>query len=84
MKVFVALAAGYLIGARTGGGDLEQLGRSVKALCGTDEFAEVVVALRVQAGSTLREIASIVDGERSLPDAKGDLVTKVRHLVGSN
>jgi transposase len=82
MKVLAALAAGYLIGTRTGGKDIDQLGRSIKSLCDTEEFAEVVSAARAQAGSTLREIASIIDGERGLQESTGDLVTRVRHLVG--
>jgi hypothetical protein len=81
MKFLAALAAGYLIGVRTGGKDLDELGRSVKALVGTDEFGGVVAAVRHQAGTTLREIAEILDGDRAIPDS-GDLVSKVRQLVG--
>ena len=32
MNVFVAMAVGYLLGAKTGGEDFDQLGRSVKTL----------------------------------------------------
>jgi hypothetical protein len=81
MNILVALAVGYIVGAKTGGKDLDQLGKSLKALCGTDEFADVVSAARAQMGSTLRELASIMDGGQ-LPDASsGDLVARVRHLV---
>ncbi|MGH9301137.1 MAG: hypothetical protein ACRD0I_08595 [Acidimicrobiales bacterium] len=82
MNIFVALAIGYLVGAKTGGKDLEHLSRSLKALCGTDEFSDVVSAARVQVGSTLRELATLVGGEQGAPDSDGDLVTRVRHLVG--
>lgn len=82
MKVVLALAAGYLIGARTGGKDLDHLTRSLKVLAETDEFGDVVSAARAQVGSTLRELAAIVDGDRKLEDANGDLVATVRHLVG--
>ena len=41
---------GYVVGARTGGKDLDRLGRSLKALYGTDEFTDVVVAARAQVG----------------------------------
>jgi hypothetical protein len=82
MKILAALAIGYFVGAKTGGKDLDQLGRSLKALCDTEEFADVVSAARAQMGSTLRELASMVDGGR-LPDASsGDLVARVSHLVG--
>jgi hypothetical protein len=81
MNILVALAVGYIVGAKTGGKELDQLGQSLKALCGTDEFGDVVSAARAQMGSTLRELASIMDGGR-LPDASsGDLVARVRHLV---
>jgi hypothetical protein len=87
-NVFLALAVGYVIGAKTGGKELDQLGRSVTALMGTDEFADVVVTARSQVSSTLRQLASMVDGERrtnnSNGNSNGDLVARVRNLVGSD
>jgi hypothetical protein len=82
MNVLLALAIGYLVGARTGGEDLDRLGRSLKALCETDEFTDVMAAGRAQLGHTLRELASVIDGERLPADAGGDLVARVRNLVG--
>jgi hypothetical protein len=82
MNVLLALAVGYVIGARTGGKDLDQLGRALKSLAGTDEFGEVVLALRAQVGATLHEVAAIVQGERPVPDESVDLVARVRHLTG--
>jgi hypothetical protein len=83
MNTFLALALGYVIGAKTKGQDLDRLGRSLKALYGTDEFAEVVTAARLQAGHTLHDLAEIVAGEHGGTDAGGgDLVARVRSLVG--
>lgn len=82
MNVFVALVAGYLVGARTGRRDLDRLGRSIRALCGTEEFADVVSAARSQLGNTLREMAGTIDGEHRFSDPGGDLVARVSHLVG--
>jgi hypothetical protein len=81
VKTFLALAIGYAVGAKTGGKDLDRLGRSLKALCETDEFADVVAAARIQLGTTLREVAGIIDGEQSVPDLDIDLVSRVRNLV---
>jgi hypothetical protein len=81
MSVFAALAVGYVMGAKTGGKDLDRLGRSLQALCQTDEFAEVVSATRAQMAGTLRELAAIVDGGHPVPPP-GDLVARVRSLVG--
>jgi hypothetical protein len=83
MKLLAALAVGYWVGAKTGRRDLNQLTTSLKALYDTDEFADVVTAARVQVGATLRDLAAIVDGDQKVADVSGDLVAKVRHLVGS-
>lgn len=82
MKLLIALAAGYVIGVKAGSRDLDQLTQSLKALTDTDEFGEVVAAARAHVGGTLRELAAIIDGEHPLPDIGGDLVARVRTLVG--
>jgi hypothetical protein len=84
VKVFIGLVVGYVLGARTGGKDLEQLSESLKALADTDEFSDVVAAARSQLGHTLRDLAAIVDGnngDRAPDDPSLDLVARVRHIV---
>lgn len=78
---FWGLVIGYVIGAKTGGKELDQLGRSLTTLFGTDEFADVVTSARSQVGSTLRELAAMVDGDRHEAPG-GDLIARVRNLVG--
>ena len=80
-RVLLALMVGYVIGAKSGGKELDELGRSVTALFGTDEVADVVTSARWQGGTTLRELACMVDGEHRMTDMGGDLVAKVRSLV---
>ena len=91
MKLLAALAVGYVVGARTGAKELDQLGRSLKALCDTDEFADVVTAARAQLGTTLRDLAALVDGgagaapstaPAAASDPASDLVARVSRLVG--
>lgn len=82
MKLLIALAVGYWAGSTAGRRDLDQLTGSLKALCGTDEFADVVSAARVQVGATLRDLADVVDARGGGPGESGDLVARVRHLVG--
>ncbi len=82
MNVLIALAVGYVVGAKSGSRELEQLGRSLRALCETDEFADVVVAARAQVARLLREAAGVLDGAPPEPEPSGDLVTRVRRLVG--
>ena len=62
----MALMVGYVIGAKTGGKELEGLGRSVNALFGTDEFAEWSPRRITEWGAPYRELASMVDGEHAV------------------
>jgi hypothetical protein len=84
VKVILALVVGYVVGAKTGGKELDELRRSVKALGGSDELADVVSAARIQLARALREVAEIVGGARPVPDTSADLVEQVRHLVGQD
>jgi len=81
MKLLTALAIGYVLGAKAGGEDLDRFGRSVKALCATEEFGDVVSAARSQLASSLRGRATVVEGSPQLPETT-DLVAHVRRLVG--
>jgi len=83
MNALFAVAIGYVIGAKTGGEDLGQLTQSLKVLCGTDEFADVIEAARAHVGGTLRAMATMIDGDQGSCEGSGDLVAQVRHLVGN-
>lgn len=82
MTILAAALVGFLIGSRSGDEDFDQIRRSLVALYGTDEFADLIAATRSQAAKILRELAQIVDPEPSAMVADGDVVARVRHLVG--
>ena len=81
VKTLAALAIGYIVGAKSGGKELDRLAKSLQALFETDEFADVVGAARAQVGMGLREIASLIDGQHPAPEGAADIVAKVRNLV---
>jgi|HubBroStandDraft_5_1064220.scaffolds.fasta_scaffold1959484_1 hypothetical protein len=84
-NLILALAVGYVIGAKAGSKEIDQLGRSVTALLSTDEFVDVVTSARSHMSSTLRELAAMVDGEHHrTQDAGTDVLAQVRNLVGSD
>jgi hypothetical protein len=86
MGIVLALAVGYVVGARAGSRDIDQVMQSVRAVRQSEEFADLLAALRSHAGHTLRELASIVEGDTTVTDVlpeAGDLVEKVRHLFGN-
>jgi hypothetical protein len=81
MGVVAGLAVGWWVGSRAGRGHVDEIVRSLKALAGTDEFADVVWAVRAQVGHTLRELADVVEGARpAVAPAGTDLVDQVRDL----
>lgn len=82
MKLLAAVVVGYVVGARTGSEDLQRFSRSVRALCETDEFADMVASGRQQLGRTLHELAALLDGPPEALEGHGDLVARVRTLVG--
>jgi hypothetical protein len=86
MKLVLALAAGYVLGARTGGEHFDEMVRSLRAIKDSEEFRDLMVSVRSQAGATLRELASVIERPSPAADADpaaaGDLVERVRHLAG--
>lgn len=79
MGVLVALAVGYVVGARAGSKDLDQVTQALKALTASEEFADVVTAVRSHVGHTLRELADMIEGAPDQVET-ADLVERVRHL----
>jgi hypothetical protein len=80
MGVFVALAVGYVIGARAGSKDLDQVTQALKALSASEEFGDVVSAVRSHVSHTLRGLAGMIEGTADEMET-GDLVDRVRHLI---
>ena len=88
MGMFMAFVIGWLVGARTGKKEFDDLTRSLRALGRSDEFGEVVAAARSHVSHTLRELAVVVDGmetsgkDGQLVDGDQDLVARVKTLFG--
>ena len=83
MRIVLGLAVGYVVGAKTGSKDFDQVVKSLRALRESDEFADLMAAVRAHVGHTLREVANALDGS-STPEEEGDdLVDRVRQLFGT-
>jgi hypothetical protein len=84
MIAFVALLVGYVIGAKAGSDDLDEVFGALKRLGQSEEMADVVSAARSHLGHTLRELASVVDRTTEPSEEAGDLVDRVRHLFAGD
>jgi hypothetical protein len=87
MGIVLAFAAGYFLGAKAGKEELDEVLQAVQAIRRSDEFNDLVRALRAHAASALREVATLLD--RAGVDATDvsslstqDLVERVKALVG--
>ena len=80
MGFVVAFVVGYVIGASSGSKDVDRVVQSVRALRRTDEFNDLMAAVRAHASYTLRELASRLDGADEQPVDTEDLVGQVKRL----
>ncbi len=80
MVAFVALMVGYVIGAKAGSKDLDQVVSSLRRLAESEEFSDVLSAVRSHVGHTMRELGTMLDSPGELTEETGDLVDRVRHL----
>jgi hypothetical protein len=81
MKVFVALVAGYFVGASAGSRDYDQLLDSVRAIRESEEFRDFLAALRSHASATLRELADMLERTGAEGLQSTDLVDRVKALA---
>ena len=83
MGMLIAFAAGFVVGARTGKKEFDDLTSSLRALRDSQEFADVVAAGRSHVSHGLRELASVLDGAASANTGESeDVVTRVKVLFG--
>ena len=86
MGILLAFAAGYILGAKAGSDDLDDVIDAVNAIRQSEEFNDLVRSLRSHAEHTLRELASLVERPGATTSMASvtteDLVERVKNLVG--
>ncbi len=85
MELLLVFAAGYVMGSRAGGESLDELIGAAHAIRESDEFHDLVAALRKHAAFSLRNLATVLERVReptATPDVSTDLLDRVRLLVG--
>ena len=85
MGLLLVFAAGYVMGARAGGESLDEVVEAVHAIRESDEFHDLVSALRTHAADSLRVLATMMENEREATDGRtspSDLLDRVKLIVG--
>ena len=84
MGFLLVFAAGYVMGARAGGETLDEVVDAVHAIRESEEFHDLVTALRSHAAHSLRGLAGMLESGRQ-PDGSvstGDLLERMRVIAG--
>ena len=84
MGFLLVFAAGYVMGARAGGETLDEVVDAMHAIRESEEFHDLVSALRSHAAHSLRGLAGMLESGRQ-PDGSvstGDLLERMRVIAG--
>jgi hypothetical protein len=87
MGILFAFAVGYVVGARAGSDDFDEIVEALQAIRRSEEFSDLVRALRSHAAHTLRAVAALLERTGDPDDELAsvtteDLVERVKNLVG--
>ena len=84
MGFLLVFAAGYVMGARAGGESLDEVVDAMHAIRESEEFHDLVSALRSHAAHSLRGLAGMLESGRQ-PDGSvstGDLLERMWVIAG--
>jgi hypothetical protein len=77
----LAFIAGYVIGARDGSDALDEVIDAAKAVASSQEFEDLVRALRAHAGHVLQEVGRRIDPSSGEPITVSTLIERARDIV---
>lgn len=80
MGILLAWAVGYVVGAKGGAQDFEDVVQAAKDLRDSDEVRQLWSVLRSHFGRILRSAADMLE-EIAGPQPSGDLVDRVRLMM---
>jgi hypothetical protein len=81
MGVLMAFAVGYVVGAKAGGRDFDEVLAALRSVVDSDEFADLLSALRAHLARTLSDLGELIDAPTSESVDVSDLVDRVRRLA---
>jgi hypothetical protein len=79
--LILAFIAGYVIGARDGSDALDEVIDAAKAVAGSQEFDDLVKALRAHASHVLVEVGRRVDPASGEPLSMGTVLGRAREFM---
>ncbi len=81
MGLVLAFIAGYVIGARDGSDALDEVIDAAKAVAASQEFEDLVRALRAHAGHLLQEVGQRIDPASGEQTSMTTILGRARDIV---
>jgi len=81
MGLVLAFVAGYVIGARDGSEALDEVIDAAKALAASQEFDDLVRALRAHVGHVLQEVGRRIDPSSGEEMSMSSILAQARDIV---
>jgi hypothetical protein len=77
----LAFIAGYVIGARDGSDALDEVIDAAQAVAASQEFEDLVRALRAHVGHVLQEVGRRIDPSSGEPISMSTIIGQARDIV---
>jgi hypothetical protein len=87
MGILFAWAVGYVVGARSGVRDFDDVVQAVKEVRDSEEVRDLLAVLRSHAAHILHSTAQFLEQAPAPdpnPDGQNDLLDRVRRLMGTS
>ena len=81
MGLVLAFVAGYVIGARDGSEALDEVIDAAKALAASQEFDDLIRALRAHVGHVLQEVGRRIDPSSGEEMSMSSILAQARDIV---
>ena len=81
MGLVLAFIAGYIVGARDGSDALDEVIDAAKAVAASQEFEDLIRALRAHAGHLLQEVGRRIDPASGEQTSVTTILERARDIV---
>jgi hypothetical protein len=81
MGLVLAFIAGYIVGARDGSDALDEVIDAAKAVAASQEFEDLIRALRAHAGHLLQEVGRRIDSASGEQSSMTTILERARDIV---
>jgi hypothetical protein len=80
MQILLSFLIGYVVGAKAGADEFDEVVESARAVAQSDEFRSLLMSLRSHAAATLHSLGDLLE-ESPAPAGGDNVVARVRRIM---